>query len=121
MLKRVELGNFKSFGEIQSIDLKPITLLFGANSAGKSTILQSLIYLSEVFHKGSWDIYSTDQGGEYIDFGGLENIVHGKDTENIIHFGLTLSDLVIVSPDDLGLEAEFYHQKFKDERKELNH
>lgn len=100
-LEKLELGNFKAFGDIQAIDLKPLTLLFGANSAGKSTILQSLIYLSEVFKQANWDIYSTRQGGEFIDFGGLQNIVHQKDLNNTIHFGLTVSGFNIVTPSDI--------------------
>ena len=107
MLKKLELGNFKAFGDIQTIDLKPLTLLFGANSAGKSTILQSLIYLSEAFKQKNWDIYSTRQGGEFIDFGGLQNIVHQKSFNNIIHFGLTVSGFIIVTPSDIfGDDAE---------------
>jgi len=101
MLQKLELGNFKAFGDVQTIDLKPLTLLFGANSAGKSTILQSLIYLSEVFKQANWDIYSTRQGGEFIDFGGLQNIVHQKDLNNIIHFGITVSGFIIVTPADI--------------------
>jgi len=100
-LEKLELGNFKAFGDIQTIDLKPLTLLFGTNSAGKSTILQSLIYLSEAFKKKEWDIYSTRQGGDFIDFGGLQNIVHQKDVNNIVHFGLTVSGFVIVTPADI--------------------
>ena len=38
-LVRIEIENFKGIGTRQQIDLKPITLLFGPNSAGKSTIL----------------------------------------------------------------------------------
>ena len=98
MLEKFELGNFKAFGDTQTIDLKSLTLLFGANSAGKSTILQSLIYLSEAFKKKDWDIYSTRQGGEFIDFGGLQNIVHQKDVNKVIHFGLTVSGFIIVTP-----------------------
>ena len=46
-LSRIEIENFKGIGARQVIDLKPITLLFGANSAGKSTILQALHYFAK--------------------------------------------------------------------------
>ena len=36
-LSRIEIESFKGIGSTQLIDLKPITLLFGPNSAGKST------------------------------------------------------------------------------------
>jgi predicted ATPase len=48
-LSRIEIVNLKGIGAVlQSIDLKPITLLFGPNSVGKSTILQALHYLREI-------------------------------------------------------------------------
>ena len=54
-LSRIEIENFKGIGPAQIIDLKPITLLFGPNSAGKSTILQSLHYLREILERRNGD------------------------------------------------------------------
>ena len=39
----IEIENFKGISDRVRVDLKPITLLFGANSAGKSTILHALL------------------------------------------------------------------------------
>ena len=41
------IGNFKSFRDIQNIEIAPITLLYGQNSGGKSTFLQSILCLSQ--------------------------------------------------------------------------
>ncbi|EMI25103.1 AAA family ATPase [Rhodopirellula europaea] len=41
MLTAIELENFKAFGERCRIEFAPITLIFGENSAGKSSIFQS--------------------------------------------------------------------------------
>jgi predicted ATPase len=38
------MENFKGISEPVRVELKPITLLFGANSVGKSTIVQVLHY-----------------------------------------------------------------------------
>ncbi|MCC6696179.1 MAG: AAA family ATPase [Candidatus Hydrogenedentes bacterium] len=40
MLTAIELENFKAFGKRVRIPFAPITLIFGENSAGKSSILQ---------------------------------------------------------------------------------
>jgi AAA15 family ATPase/GTPase len=40
MLRSIQLENFKAFGQRTVIPLAPITLIFGQNSAGKSSILQ---------------------------------------------------------------------------------
>lgn len=52
MITALELENFKGFAERQRIDFAPLTLLFGANSAGKSTVLQALLYLHELLDGG---------------------------------------------------------------------
>jgi hypothetical protein len=45
MISRIEFKNYKSFKAKQSIDLKPITILIGPNSAGKSSILKLLGFI----------------------------------------------------------------------------
>ncbi|MEA2083983.1 MAG: AAA family ATPase, partial [Thermodesulfobacteriota bacterium] len=47
MITSLHLGNFKAFAEAQNIPVKPITLIFGANSAGKSSIIHSLALAHE--------------------------------------------------------------------------
>ncbi|MCF4125180.1 DUF3696 domain-containing protein [Methylobacterium sp. SyP6R] len=47
MLKSWAISNFKSFGDRTEIDLAPITVIAGANSSGKSTILQSILLLKQ--------------------------------------------------------------------------
>ena len=43
-LTKIVLRNFKSIGdEAQTIEFAPYTLLFGPNSAGKSTLKQAII------------------------------------------------------------------------------
>lgn len=75
----LRLRNFKSVGDrVQTIDIAPITLLFGPNSAGKSTVLQALIYLREVLVSRNYDADRTQLGGEWLDLGGFRNLVHNR-------------------------------------------
>lgn len=82
-LGRIGIENFKGVGPAQVINLKPITLLFGPNSAGKSTILQTLHYLREILERRNADPDQTIAGG-LIDLGGFATLVHGHDLERTI-------------------------------------
>jgi predicted ATPase len=48
MIQSIHLTNFKCF-EDQPVNLKPLTLLAGLNSSGKSTIIQALLLLRQSF------------------------------------------------------------------------
>ena len=92
-LIRIEIENFKGIASLQQIDLKPITLLFGPNSAGKSTILQALQYLREILERGNIDPDRTIAGG-LIDLGGFATLVHNHDLDRTVKLkvALDLSD-----------------------------
>lgn len=77
-LSHIEIKNFKGISTKQSIDLAPITLLFGPNSAGKSTILQALQYVREILERKNLDPDQTIAGG-LTDLGGFTALVHDHD------------------------------------------
>ena len=103
-LNSITLRNFKSIGEeAQTANLAPITLLFGPNSAGKSTILQALVFLREVIEHRNLDPDVTELGGEWLDLGGFKNLVHGRDVDTSIELKIDLSI------DDYGLKDYLNH------------
>ncbi len=98
MIKKIEIKNFKGIGDPGiEIELKPMTLLFGPNSAGKSTIFQTLIYAREVFLNNNLDAIHTELGGSALDLGGFKNLVHNQNIKNVIeiklHFNIDYEDL----------------------------
>ncbi len=46
-IKTISLENFKAFSNKQELSLAPITLIYGANSSGKSSIIHSLMVLKQ--------------------------------------------------------------------------
>ena len=80
MLRRISIQNFKGIGDRVDVDLKPVTLLFGPNSAGKSTILHAIHYVRALLETGDPDVHRTRLGGA-IDLGGFRAFVHNHDLD----------------------------------------
>ena len=97
LIKSLSLKNFKGFSEEVRIELRPITLLFGANSAGKSSVLHALQYVREILERNNANADRTLQGGDAVDLGGFLNLVHGreKDRRIEIEIEIDLGDTVI--------------------------
>lgn len=102
-LTAITIENFKGIGQAVTIPLRPVTLLFGANSAGKSTIIQALQYAWEILENRNADVDRTRLGGEVIDLGGFRNLVHGHDVSQSIsitlHYAGGLKDEAYRAPD----------------------
>ncbi len=86
----ITIENFKSIKNPVRIELKPITLLFGPNSVGKSTIIQAMHYAREILERGNVDPTHTRTGGEAIDLGGFETLVHKHDITKDIVLGFEI-------------------------------
>lgn len=91
MITGISIENFKLFGKRVDIELAPITLLFGRNSSGKSSVLQALEYARRVVVEGD-----TSASGEL--FGGFRSILHqgAGSTELAISVRLTPSPQALV-------------------------
>lgn len=103
-LTRIEIENFKSIGDRQKVELRPITLLFGPNSAGKSTILQALHYLREILERGNIDPDVTIAGG-LIDLGGFATLVYNHDRDRTVTIKVTTDLSYEQGADGLPLNA----------------
>lgn len=91
IIKSLSLKNFKGFSKEVRIDLRPITLLFGANSAGKSSVLHALQYVREILDRNNANADRTAQGGEAIDLGGFVNLVHGRSVDRQIEIEVEMA------------------------------
>ena len=83
MLTKLKINNFKPFGEIAGVRLAPITLVFGPNSAGKSSIIQSLLMLSQTINGGNRESGRAKNDlitrGAFIDLGNFKSLIHRHD------------------------------------------
>src|SRR5260370_3716602 len=46
-IAEIQVAGFKAISDEQSIEIRPITILAGANSSGKSSIMQPLLLLKQ--------------------------------------------------------------------------
>jgi predicted ATPase len=96
-LTRLSIENFKGICNRVEVSLRPITLLFGANSVGKSTLLQALLYFRELLERQNVDADRLLVSGTSIDLGGFRQFVHKHDLSRKVSIGVT------VTADDDGL------------------
>lgn len=92
MLKQLDMRHFKSWKQINKMEIAPITGLFGTNSSGKSSVLQLLLLLKQT-------VESSDRA-QVLEFGDEDNLanlgsfkeaVYGHTLENQLSFSLTWS------------------------------
>lgn len=86
-ITKVRLENFRSFKAAQAIELAPVTLLFGPNSVGKSSILMALAYVRQILGYGHCDPQHLDALGRRA-VGGFRALVYGQDTVRSIRIRL---------------------------------
>jgi hypothetical protein len=83
------LENFKAFKRRQDIPLSPVTLLFGPNSAGKSSIIHALALLRHAFlNHGHAEADTVDLLYSEVRLGGWQNLVHMHDANRTFKIGL---------------------------------
>ena len=89
-LTALRLANFKAFGRVQRIPLRPITLVFGANSAGKSSLIHALALAHHAVETGELDTQRTQIGGEAIDLGGFRQYVHRREGDRQVELAFEI-------------------------------
>lgn len=101
MITKIAIENFKGIGERVEVDIRPLTLLFGPNSAGKSSILHALHYAREIFERQNINPDRTIAGGEFVDLGGFPAFVHNQDLGREVNISIKV-DLQATSLPDYG-------------------
>ncbi|MCK4820706.1 AAA family ATPase, partial [bacterium] len=91
MLTALHLGNFKAFSDTQKTPIRPLTLIFGANSSGKSSLIHGLLLAHEAMWKGKLDVHRTELGGDSVDLGGFRQYVHRRDAGLQVEWALEIS------------------------------
>lgn len=90
-IREIHLENFRAFSQPTTVPLGKITLLYGQNSAGKSSIIKALLFLQQSYNsrseRKSEPFLFT---GEAVDLGSFESCVSNHDTSRRMTVGITL-------------------------------
>jgi len=100
-ITELEITNFKAFGETVSIPIRPLTLIFGPNSSGKSSIFQALNLLKQSITESDRYFEGLKPNGSIIELGNYKDFVHDNDEKSDITFSFT------IKLDSTSLEYDF--------------
>ena len=118
MLTELGLRNFKAFGDTeQKAPMSKITLIYGPNSSGKSSIIQALLMLKQsagMAYRTSEDMRRLTTRGQFADLGSYSALLHKHDpTKNLeiriacdYRPGLSYDVFMRINKDRLGSEAQ---------------
>ena len=89
MLTGIGLRNFKAFGdEMQEAPLSKITLIYGPNSGGKSSIIQALLLLKQSLKVEYGKNRELVTRGDFADLGSSQAMLHKHDEERELEINL---------------------------------
>lgn len=113
MLTKIKLENFKSWREL-NLDLGRITLLFGTNSSGKSSVLKALLLLKQTIlnPEGGTPINLGGTERDYVDLGRFHDIVFRQNQFALVNIALQWQETDIVKepsqPVTFNFDVQFF-------------
>lgn len=113
MIKEWKLNNFKSIDKEKDFEFRPLTIFTGANSSGKSTILQSILLVTQTLQSPIAS-RSIVLNGWFKKFGTYSDIVNRRIDKKNIKIGFALSN------DGYSEFDMMYRYRFDEEVKSVN-
>lgn len=88
MLTHIKLNNFKIWRSTGQMNLAPLTLLFGVNSSGKSSLIQSLLLLRQTMKSPDENLdlnFGNPEAGDSVTLGQFRDVLcrHGVASETL--------------------------------------
>ncbi|BEM23907.1 AAA family ATPase [Serratia marcescens] len=116
MIVRFSGEKYKAFNEFD-LSIKPLTILLGANSCGKSAIINSLLMLSQTVDTASISESALRLNGKKVGMGESLNIIKDKNHDNILSFSFEFDESKVIKKhlDSLKrdiIEAHFMVTRF---------
>lgn len=88
-LNGIIVENFKSYSEMQEIEISDLSIFMGANSSGKSTALQTLLAIKQTMECNSPEI-DLLLSGKYVTLGDFDDVVNDV-SKNRLRMGISIT------------------------------
>lgn len=91
MITELGIQNFKSWKDTEKLQMAPLTGFFGANSSGKTSILQTLLMLKQTVERpldwnGAVDFGESDS---LVNLGSLDDLIYQHKRDSILQISLS--------------------------------
>jgi predicted ATP-dependent endonuclease of OLD family len=106
MLTKFSGANYKAFRDF-SFDIKPLTVLLGANSCGKSSLINSLLMFSQTVETINISESALRLNGNKVGMGESLNVIREKNPKNILKFSFEFSDSEATRREIFNAKREF--------------
>lgn len=107
---RISIKNFKSIVNLSDYELKPLTLLAGINSSGKSSLIQSILLLKQSVESDTKKILKLD--GPYLYANNLLDLIYQKKKSNNFNIALSFDN----DDFDISNAFSFFRSKKQDDK-----
>jgi len=87
-LKKIKISNFRAFSKSVDIRIRPITVLIGPNSSGKSTLIKFLLMLQQTLETGEDAFLVTE--GRHVSLGRFEDLKNRSSDAQHLEFEMEL-------------------------------
>jgi len=90
MFTQLRVKNFKAWQGEHKVELAPLSLFLGTNSAGKTSLLQMLLLLKQTAESPDrrQHLNLGGQAGNVLHLGSFKDIISGHDSRRDLEFGL---------------------------------
>jgi predicted ATPase len=115
MIKDLRIKNFKGWKDTGEMKMAPLTLLFGTNSSGKSSIGQFLMMLKQTAESQDRKIVLfSGSNDSAVNVGTFREFIHDRDVGNLLEFSYTweIEDPMDIPGFDKSKKKHGYHLRF---------
>lgn len=89
MIKEITIGNFRAYSDPVTVRMRPVTVLIGQNSAGKSTLIKFLQMLRQTLESAEDSFFVTE--GSHVQLGAFRDLKNRNTTKRSVDFTIRIN------------------------------